>query len=300
METSTLISTVFDNFAKNNSSSNTNTRFTIRLEALKEEWQRFSVINEAVSIAIGQLKKDERLKIKKHTYFTTNLYARTYENYLPNLEKIQSIHESDYGTVNESVSTPSLNTITSSNSAACLHQARLPRIDLPKFNGTPSDWLSFKDLFSSLVLRHPSLTAVEKLQYLKTSLVGNAAQLLKNTTLTADNFERAWSELESYYDNNRILVNAALQSLLDLKRISKESARDLEQLYANVKQMYRSLEALKRPVTAWDDFLVFIVSQKLDTESVKAWENHIGAITDLPSWHQFMDFLITRLRSTSI
>nr|XP_012232430.1 PREDICTED: uncharacterized protein LOC105678032 [Linepithema humile] len=297
VETSVLISTAFDNFAKNNSTSNTNIRSTIRLEALKSEWQRFSIINEAVSIAIGQLKKDERLKIKKHTYFTTNLYARTYENYLLNLEKIQFIHESDYGTVTESMSTPSLNTITSSNSAAYLHQARLPRTDLPKFNGTPSDWLSFKDLFSSLVLRHPSLTAVEKLQYLKTSLIGNAAQLLKNTTLTADNFERAWSELESYYDNNRILVNAALQSLLDLKKISNESARDLEQLYANVKQIYRSLEALKRPVTAWDDFLVFIVSQKLDTESVKAWENHIGANKDPPLWHQFMDFLITRLRS---
>lgn len=52
------------------------------------------------------------------------------------------------------------------------HHARLPRIDIPKFNGTPSDWLSFKDLFSSLILANPTLSSVEKLQYLKTSLVG--------------------------------------------------------------------------------------------------------------------------------
>jgi len=64
-----------------------------------------------------------------------------------------------------------------SNISIFFHHARLPRIDI--FNGSPSEWLSFKDLFSSLIVANPTLSSVEKLQYLKTSLIGSASHLLK-------------------------------------------------------------------------------------------------------------------------
>lgn len=168
---------------------------------------------------------------------------------------------------------------------------------MPKFNGNPSEWLSFKDLFSSLVLSNPTLTEIGKLQYLKTSLVGSAAHLLKNTTLTSDNFQKAWDALISFYENKRLLVNAALHALLSIKRMTKESAAELEQLYTTILQIYRSLETLNRPVSRWDDFLVFIATQRLDAESVKAWEHQLGSTRDPPTWTQFSDFLVTRLRS---
>lgn len=166
-----------------------------------------------------------------------------------------------------------------------------------KFNGTPSDWLSFKDLFSSLILNNPTLTSVEKLQYLKINLVGSAAHLLKNTTLTADNFQKAWEALISFYENKRLLVNAALHSLITLKRMTKESASELEQLYTSIMQIYRTLETLQRPVNTWDDFLIFIIVQRLDSETVKAWEHHLGSSKEPPTWNQFSEFLITRLLS---
>jgi len=109
----------------------------------------------------------------------------------------------------------------------------------------PSDWLTFKDLFNSLVSANPTLSSVEKLQYLKTSLVGSAASLLKNTTLTADNFQKAWESLIIFYENKRLLVNAALHSLFTLKRMTKESSSEMEQLYTNVTQIYRTLDTLQ-------------------------------------------------------
>jgi len=72
--------------------------------------------------------------------------------------------------------------------------ARLPRIDIPKFNlvlllnGYPSKIY----LFSSVIVANPTLSSLEKLQYLKTSLIGSASHLQKNTTLIADNFQKAW------------------------------------------------------------------------------------------------------------
>lgn len=135
------------------------------------------------------------------------------------------------------------------------------------------------------------------MQYLKTSLTGSAAHLLKNTTLTADNFQKAWEALISFYENKRLLVNAALHSLLSLKRMTKESSNEMEQLYTNITQTYRTLETLQRPVQAWDDFLVFIAVQRLDSESVKAWEHHLSSSKEPPTWNQFTEFLFTRLHS---
>nr|XP_012234631.1 PREDICTED: uncharacterized protein LOC105679278 [Linepithema humile] len=268
----------------------------LRLNVLDKDWHRFTVTHDAINIAIAQLDKEERGQIKEHIYFTEDLFATTLKNYTVNSGRIQSLLDSEQGIGNGSTSTQSSNP-TSSSIPTFSYPARLPRIDLPKFNGTPSDWLSFKDLFKSLVLNQSTLTAVEKLQYLKTSLVGSAAHHLKNTTLSGDNFEGAWTTLSSFYENKRLLVNAALHSLLNLKRISKESARELEQLYTNLLQIYRSLEALDRPVSQWDDFLVFVATQRLHSESVKAWELFLGSSTDPPTWTQFIGFLITRLRT---
>ncbi|XP_025271328.1 uncharacterized protein LOC112639966 [Camponotus floridanus] len=192
-------------------------------------------------------------------------------------------------------STQSLSQSTA-NQLSVSHHTRLPRIDLPKFNGAPSEWLSFKDLFSSII-RNITLSSVEKLQYLKASLTGTASHLLKNTSLTADNFQKAWDDLISFYENKRLLVNAAIQALLSLRRMTRESATDLEYLYTNLMQIFRTLETLQRPVDKWDDFLVFLAVQRLDSDSVKAWEQHLGSAKEQPTWKQFCEFLVTRLLS---
>ncbi|KYN29940.1 hypothetical protein ALC57_00610 [Trachymyrmex cornetzi] len=208
---------------------------------------------------------------------------------------MNSFLEHDSDSINESSSFQSLS--QNSNTPVFFHHARLPRIDIPKFNGSPSEWLSFKDLFSSLILANPTLTSVEKLQYLKTSLIGSASHLLKNTALTADNFQKAWDALISFYENKRLLVHSALYSLMNLKRMTKESAAEMEQLYINITQIYRTLETINRPVNTWDDIFVFIVVQRINSESVKAWEHHLGSSKEPPTWNQFNEFLLSRLLS---
>jgi len=62
-------------------------------------------------------------------------------------------------------------------------------------------------------------------------------------------------------------------------------------------QIYRTLETLKRSVNTWDDIFVFITVQRLDPESVKAWEHHLGPSKEPPTWSQFNEFLMSRLLS---
>jgi hypothetical protein len=79
--------------------------------------------------------------------------------------------------------------------------------------------------------------------------------------------------------------------------MTKESAVEMEQLYTTITQIYRTLETLKRPVHTWDDIFVFIAVQRLDPDSVKAWEQHLGSSKEPPTWHQFIEFLLSRLLS---
>ncbi|XP_072757717.1 uncharacterized protein [Anoplolepis gracilipes] len=76
-----------------------------------------------------------------------------------------------------------------------------------------------------------------------------------------------------------------LHSLLTLKRLTKESASELEHLYTNLMQIYRTLETLERPIHIWDDFLVFIAVQRLDADSVKSWEQHLGKPSNFSNQH---------------
>lgn len=228
-----FIDNAVDNLVKVGYRNLTPNRVNTRMTALKENWEKFSIVNEAIALAITKLSPDEKLLLQ-HSYFVDNLFSKTYENYLEAIEKMSSLLEPESDVTQQAPSIPSES--QSSTIPVYFHHARLPKIELPKFNGSPSDWLSFKDLFNSLVLANPTLSSVEKLQYLKTSLIGSASHLLKNTTLTADNFQKAWDALITFYENKRLLVNAALHSLLILKRMTKESASELEQLYTNIMQ----------------------------------------------------------------
>ncbi|XP_071582286.1 uncharacterized protein, partial [Temnothorax nylanderi] len=270
----------------------TTTMVHTRLADLKENWNQFSIRHQAIGLAIRGLSAEDKLRIMSHTYFSEGLFSQTHQCYLHEIDKLKSLLEPEQETVIPSTSTQSL-----PDNLAFYNRAGLPIIKLPEFDGSQNDWLSFKDLFCSIVLTNTSLSSVEKLQYLKTSLKGSAALLLKNTQLTSANFQKAWEALIAFYENTRLLVNEALQSLFSLKRMTKESATEMEQLYTNITQIYRTLETLKRPVQTWDDVLVFITIQRLDANSVKAWENQLGAAKQPPTWQQVSTFLFDRFHT---
>jgi len=289
---SKLIAHSYEELIKIGSSNVTSARIQTRIASLKEDWERFSLVNDAIWIAIRELSDEEQIQMKQHLFLQGNVFTCTKEVYLNSLEKMLALLEDEATTSNHSSSGPMA--LQVSTTVPHSYQARLPRIDLPKFDGTSSEWLPFKDLFNSLVTANPTLSAVEKLQYLKTSIVGSATHLLSNTALTADNFQKAWEALIAFYENKRLLVNAALHSLMSLKRMSSESATEMEQLYMKVVQIYSTLETLDRPIAFWDDFLIFIVSRKLDSESIKLWEQLLGASKEPPKWQQFSEFMMTR------
>ncbi|XP_071653735.1 uncharacterized protein [Temnothorax longispinosus] len=245
-----------------------------RIADLQDNWDQFSIRHHAIGMAVRGLNAEERLSVINHAYFSEGLFSKTHQSYLREIDKLNSLLAPEHPAPEQVSATPttftqplsreqesvppSTSTQFRSNNPDYHYHSRLPEIELPKFDGVQSNWLSFKDLFSSIVIKRPSLTSVEKLQ---------------------------------------LLVNEALQALFSLKRMTKESHKEMEMLYTNLTQIYRTLETLQRPVETWDDVFVFTAVQRLDSESVKAWENHLGSNKQPPTWEQFKDFLFNRLHS---
>ncbi|XP_071653461.1 uncharacterized protein [Temnothorax longispinosus] len=303
-----FITNAYDNFIAIGSSDITNQRVDRYLSSLTDLWTKFSNDHDAILMAIAVLPDEERsLILKTHSYFKKQIYLDTETCYLEASKKIKSSlsveptveTRADLSIAQPAVASSSLNQSLPYEfpTAHDTHYSKLPLIEIPTFDGDPSKWLNFRDLFASLVINSSKLSLVEKLQYLKTSLSGTAAHLIQNTTLTAENFYKAWESLLAFYDNIRLQVHTALDSLHNLKPMTKESSSELERLYTTVLQIHRTLETLQRPVDKWDDVFVYSTVLKLDSDSVKAWEDKIGSSKIPPSWKELTEFLVTRLFS---
>ena len=70
--------------------------------------------------------------------------------------------------------------------------SRLPKLDLPRYSGDPLGWLTFWDSFNAAVHSNSHLTGVEKFNYLRAQLDGEAARTISGFALTDANYEQCW------------------------------------------------------------------------------------------------------------
>jgi hypothetical protein len=120
----------------------------------------------------------------------------------------------------------------------------LPRVELPHFSGVYSEWESFRDAFMIAVVNRHDVSNSHKLQYLKQSLKGSTALIVKNAAVTDANFEPVWKEVCQRYTNSRMLAHAHLVELLVMPAQTKSSPVNMRSIIDRTKEEVRALEAL--------------------------------------------------------
>lgn len=170
----------------------------------------------------------------------------------------------------------------------------LPKISLPKFSGSYGDWLSFKDLYVTMVHDNENLTPVQKFYYLKSCLVGEAASLVTTLECTNENYAKAWSTITSRYDNKVLIANYHLQHILSLSK-GNGKTYTLRKLLNDFMQYYNSLLSLNIS-NLKDIMLIHILSTKIDYSSLRDFELQRNS-TDFPSLQQFLDFIQQRCQA---
>lgn len=169
-------------------------------------------------------------------------------------------------------------------------QVKLPRIELPTFNGKYEEWHAFFDLFNSLIHSNRDISDTQKFHYLRSSLKGDAAEIVSSLEISGANYADAWTRLKERYDNKRLIVQNHIRAIFDLPTIKRENGAAIRQILDGVLKHTRALRALKRPTDQWGDLLVHVVASKLYLRTIKEWKNTIDS-TQVPTFTDFTEFL---------
>ena len=171
------------------------------------------------------------------------------------------------------------------------NNVRLPRIELPTFDGQYKDWKSFFDMFKGTVHDHPTLPKVQKLFYLKGALKGDAKRVLSHLPTTEANYDAAIKLLQDRCDNQFLITKAHLTNIMKIENVRKEGPDSLRKLIGTFNENEMALSALGIDTKASDFIWVHILSEKLDSETAKEWQltNVDGKMKTMDDLRQFLE-----------
>ena len=160
----------------------------------------------------------------------------------------------------------------------CLHKVldtdgkqfttRLPKLEIPVFTGEPLDWQPFWDCFEAAIHANPSLSAVQKLSYLRAQLRGEAARTIAGLPLTNTNYGHSISLLKYRYGQSQRIINAHVQALLDLpKPVNKLTS--LRLFHDTVASHVCCLQSLGKSPKSLETLLAPMILTKLPEETKK-------------------------------
>ena len=142
-------------------------------------------------------------------------------------------------------------------------KARLPTLEVRKFDGKLHEWQEFWDLFESAIHRNESLRDVDKFSYLRGLLVGPARLAVAGFALTSTNYESA-VDLKKRYRKKTAIQLTHVNELLNVQPVYNErDAHRLCSLYDFMETKYRALQALEADKSTYSAIVVPAVLEKL-------------------------------------
>lgn len=168
------IERTLDNFKKLGKANFTAAKIRSRLSTLKENWSQFRS-GHAILLSTTQARDRMSMEYFKEEFFegTEDIFVTTLDYLTECLEEIEPC-VSPNASFNQSVARSDKNGISSSH---------MPKIQLLPFDGSYSDWETFRDRFTALIIDNHSLSDFARLHYLLSSLKGHALDCVRDVKL---------------------------------------------------------------------------------------------------------------------
>ncbi|XP_052699402.1 uncharacterized protein LOC128176925 [Crassostrea angulata] len=213
-------------------------------------------------------------KIKKHLLVqgsTLNATASSYQ-YLDRNENLQieknahSTHDfSQNSCVQQTVTSLNLNPNSNSGATHSANSHKLPKLNLPIFEGNLLEWQTFWDCYNTSIHGNNSLSDVEKFSYLRSLLCGEALRVISGFSLTNTNYRQAIDVLFERYGQNHKIVNAHIQALINIQ-LPKSNPDCLRIFYDKMECCIRGLESLGTDETTYGTILTPMIYNKLPAD----------------------------------
>lgn len=282
------------NLKKTNKVKITQGYLKARRDLIERYWAKF--IETHSQIVIDTTAADKTTC----SYFSDDTYSVTEESYLNCCTYIND-------KLTEMLPTPAVNVTGAASinqgqpiivqQSSLNPQLKLLPPTIPKFDGNYQHWPSFYDIFTSLVHNDATMPAVHKLHHLKGSMTGEAEQLLRHFSLTAANYNPAWEMLNQRYANKRVLLDTQLRILFNQPKALRDDATSIKALMDTSTECLYSLQNLEVPTDSWDPIMIYLITQRLTSETLQLWEQSLTGKENLPSYKDLTAFLEGRYRT---
>ena len=146
-------------------------------------------------------------------------------------------------------------------------RCRLPKFELPVFKGDPLAWQGFWDQFKTSIDGNDDISDIDRFNYLKRYLGGQALETISGLSLSSTNYKEAVRILIERYGNPQVLISAHMDCLIRMGKVTqKNDIKNLRKFYNGVENCTRNLSALKLDVSAYGSLLIPILKGKLPDE----------------------------------
>ncbi|GAB0086571.1 hypothetical protein DMENIID0001_006610 [Sergentomyia squamirostris] len=172
---------------------------------------------------------------------------------------------------------------------------KLPQMNLPTFDGKFSQWMSFKDRFTASVVNYPRISNVTRLEYLKSTLTGDAASAVKNIAITDDNFQVAWKILVDKFERKNDIAGEHIRAFYSMPKVTANNPNAIQDVSNIFNESTMALAAMD--VTQKDLWLIQFTLDKLDSESRILWGRELAkreSGAEIPTIEEFSKFLDQR------
>ena len=172
---------------------------------------------------------------------------------------------------------------------------KLPKLDVPTFDGNIINWRSFWEQFCIPVHNRVHLNDSEKLVYLQQSLKGGSARgAIECLSRSGEYYAEAIECLQARYDRPRLIHQTHVCMILEAPPLREGTGKELRRLHDTVQQHLRALKAMD--CEAPGPFITSVLELKLDSTIMFEWQKHSQDSTAVPHYNNLLDFLIYALK----
>ena len=174
---------------------------------------------------------------------------------------------------------------------------KLPKLDVPTFDGSLLGWKSFWEQFCISVHDRTSLSESEKLVYLQQSLKGGSAKsAIEGLSRTGDHYEEAIESLKARYNRPRLIHQGHVRIILETPGLKEGSGRELRRLHDAVQQHLRALKSMGYEPSG--PFVTSILELKLDQTTLFEWQKHSQSSDSVPHYLELLEFINLRAQAS--
>ena len=118
--------------------------------------------------------------------------------------------------------------------------AKLPKLKITPFKGTPTDWVRFENMFVTQVHDKP-ISEEEKFGYLLEMVSPKVREKVANLKPGPMGYKIAWERLKKEYGQTKLVVNAHMEEIINLPVVRGSNYAKIQEFYEKVSKNYDAL-----------------------------------------------------------